>query len=523
VRMFIDMPRLPIVARLSLLAGGAIASFVPAAHAYYFNPADLVISESTFVPNTGEAASLSVGSPIIVAGTPETGTTGNAVAQDTNLSVFTNVSPDANFGITSPLSLLQINTSTFVQDGPVLQLPTAQIVTSFSSKSEGSIYLSQNGQSLTIAGYNVADGRNPVGALDVSNASTTAAGSNPSGSGNANGTANRTVAQIDVSGNVATTNFNAFSGNNPRGAILYNNTFYIVGNANAGNTGVEALTPGNSAPWVNGQTQPNNAIQIGQYSITQQGDPADKATKDNNFRGETIFDNTLYVTKGSGSNGIDTVYQVGAAGALANGQNLAASATISILPGFPTALAKPGADYTPFGLWFANSSTLYVADEGTGDVNDTGVGSHAGLEKWSLVKGAWVLDYTLQNGLIGTTQSYTAAGFTGTVMTDGLRDITGVVNADGTVTIYGVTSTMDNITNMDDGADPNALVAITDNLAMMALPASEDFSDVIAPSLGTVIRGVSEAPVPEPASIALLLSSVAGLSWLRRRRAATTI
>ena len=75
--------------------------------------------------------------------------------------------------------------------------------------------------------------------------------------------------------------------------------------------------------------------------MTQYGSPAyppDKSGKDDNFRGETIFNNTLYVTKGSGGNGIDTVFQVGAAGALPT--LLTASSTqVTILPGFPMGLA----------------------------------------------------------------------------------------------------------------------------------------------------------------------------------------
>ena len=36
----------------------------------------------------------------------------------------------------------------------------------------------------------------------------------------------------------------------------------------------------------------------------------DKAGKTNNYRGVTYYDGNLYFTKGSGGNGIDTVYTV---------------------------------------------------------------------------------------------------------------------------------------------------------------------------------------------------------------------
>jgi hypothetical protein len=400
---------------------------------------DLVISTSTFQANTGEAAGLTVGQLILIDGT-NIGV--NANATDANLSVFSNSAVDGNFGITSPLSLISVNPTSGHVDA-TLALPTSQIVTSFPSKSEGSIYLSQDGHSLTIAGYHVPTDRftpSPVGALDVSNSSTTAFPDTGGAAGNSPRTANRTVAQVGFNGLTTTTDLTAYSGNNARGAVLVNGIYYTAGNGNLGNTGVEELVPGSP---VVGTT--SNSNQVGQFSITQYGFASDKPIKDNNFRGITTFNNTLYVTKGSGSNGINTVYQVGAAGALAGGANLAANATtpITILPGFPTALARSTAakgspvnapDYTPFGMFFANDHTLYIGDEGTGDAADIGLGSHAGLEKWSLVNGTWQLDYTLQTGLIGTSQTYSATGFTGSVFENGLRDIAGKVNADGTVT-----------------------------------------------------------------------------------------
>ena len=324
-------------------------------------------------------------------------------------------------------------------------MPTNLLTTSFSSKSELALNLSQDGTALTLVGY-VA----PPNTIDVSNSNSPGVydPTNPAG-----GSYARAVLQIGANGAMQVTRTNAYSGNNGRAAMLANGFYYLAGNDNNGagtppnnlvtSTGVEFATPGQPAG-----TAPT---QIGTFSITQYNDPttgkpyaADKAGKDNNFRGLTIFNNTLYVTKGSGSNGINTVYQVGTAGSLPT-LATAASTPIAVLPGFPTALAKNATATTiyPFGIWFANATTFYVADEGDGVVADAATAPNAGLQKWSLVSGTWQLDYVLQKGLnLGV--PYTVPNYPTSLnpATDGLRNITGRANSDGTVTIWAVTSTV---------------------------------------------------------------------------------
>jgi len=168
----------------------------------------------------------------------------------------------------------------------------------------------------------------------------------------------------------------------------------------------------------------------------------------------------------------------------------------------------------PFSLWFANATTLYVADEGDGTATydattntytDAATNPNAGLEKWIFdsTSSTWKLAYTLQNGLdLGT--PYTVDGYpTGinaatklpwSPTTDGLRNITGKVNRDGTVTIWAVTSTTSG--NGDTGADPDKLVVITDILANTTASgaAGEKFYTLRTARSGEVLRGLSFTP-----------------------------
>ncbi|HKC27496.1 MAG TPA: hypothetical protein VKB75_05745, partial [Jatrophihabitans sp.] len=188
-----------------------------------------------------------------------------------------------------------------------------------------------------------------------------------------------------------------------------------------------------------------------------------------------------------------------------------------VLAGFPTAPAKSiktpevggPQNATAFGgMWFANDTTLYVADAGNGDqtfdgTTYTGAAKQtlAGIQKWSLVNGNWTYDYTLQSGL-GLGVTYQADGLpTGTnpatglpwaPAADGVRNPTGKVNSDGSVTLYGVTSTIGGVS--DPGANPNKLVTITDNLAATTLPTAESFTTLRSAAAGDVYRGVAFTP-----------------------------
>jgi uncharacterized protein (TIGR03437 family) len=476
-----------------------------------FATGNLVLSRSVY---TGDSSSVVAGQglpPICPASATAAaksacGTPAASNGQYPNL--WANDTIDASFGITSPIFLDQLSpTGSLVSSFPV---PTNMIVTSFSSKSELALNLSTDGSVLTFMGY-VA----PPNTVDVSNSNTPGVydPTNPSGDAYF-----RAVAQVGANGAMQVTPTNAYSGNNGRAAILSGGLYYMVGNSNNGtgtptnvttSTGAEIATPG--------QSQTTVPQQIGTFSITSVIDPAtgknyataDKAGKDNNFRGLTIFNNTLYVTKGSGGNGIDTVYQVGAAGTLPT-LATAASAAITVLPGLNTASAKEApTGPNPFGIWFANANTLYVADEGDGVVADAPTSKFAGLQKWSLVGGTWQQDYVRQNGL-NLGQPYTIPNYPSALnpATDGLRNITGKVNGDGTVTIWAVTSTVS--ANGDQGADPNMLVSITDNLANTAASGAttEKFTILRTAAAGEVYRGIAFAPSSTTmANVPLVLSA----------------
>jgi hypothetical protein len=493
----------PLLASCSVLALSVSGGIAHAGKPFLI-PNSLMISSSTYDRTQGAVASLTVGTTVLA----NTATTTTLAVSDGNyVTVWSNEGVDASFGVTSPIRLTVIEPHSGHVFG-TLDVPPDQVVTSFPSKSELGLHVTKDEQGfhLVFVGYAGAG----VGAIDVSN-SDAMPGQDPTNPVTyAFGTDYafpRAIVSVDAHGNFAYTPTINYGGNNGRAALLGSNgLYYSVGNANNGNatqfgfgamnetnpdvtetTGLEVVQPLDAASVNVPAAESAEVNPLIQYKFGSS--KPDKPGKDNNYRGVTEFGGALYFTKGSGSNGMDTVYTVASLPTVAD----AAAAMINVVPGFPIDSAKAtGGDYTPFAVFFADANTMYVSDEGAG--NDTDVAQHAGLEKWSLVSGTWQLDYVLTNGLIGTVDT-NLTGSDGPypdVTTVGLRNLTGVVNeVDGTVTLYATTSTSSAAT--DNGADPNKVVTITDTLAATKANqvAQEQFSTVVGPTYGTVYRGVA--------------------------------
>jgi hypothetical protein len=501
--------------RRKLLSGTALlgtallglANPTPAsADQQFLKHGSLVVSSSTYDNTQGPISKLSIGAAL-----PGPST---AVAGNDYVNVWNNESCkscDASFGVTSVIQLTDIDLS----NGKVfrsMQVPTNQVVTSFSSKSELGLHVVNDWPRTRVVfvGY----GNAGVGMLDVSNSDAVPGqdSTNPvTAFFGPNYAFARTIVSVDEKGSILYTPTIDYGGNNGRSVLFGSNgLYYMVGNANNGNastfgpsngtnpdvtetTGLEVVNPIDSL-FANTSIPANNSAEVNpmlQYPLGKNG-ALDKAGKDTNYRGITEYGGALYFTKGSGSNGMDTVYTVKAPNALPTVAN-AASSTIGVVPGFPTDSARStGGNYTPFAVFFANPTTMYVTDEGSGDATDTS--AHAGLEKWSLGDDGitWHLDYVLTKGLIGAVDNVTGSdGAWPTITTVGLRNMDGRVNGDGTVTLWATTATAS--ASGDNGADPNRVVQITDQIAATTLTgavANESFTTIAGPVYGTVFRGV---------------------------------
>jgi len=294
----------------------------------------------------------------------------------------------------------------FVQ---TLVLPTAAsgpqnaFANSGTATSEGFLTQAGDGQSLACAGYAAVPGTAGI-------AATTSV------------IAPRAIARISLAGTIDTTTTlgAAYSGNNIRSAATPDGVqFYTTG----ANSGLQYVIFGTSTP-----TQLNTSLPT-------------------NTRVANVDNGQLYFSSASGA--FQGVSQLGTGLPTTGGQ------TATLLPGFPSVAGPSNYDF-----WFADATTLYVADDRAGS-------SGGGIQKWTLAAGTW----TLQYNLAPTT-------------TTGCRGLSGQ-NVSGVVTLFATTTQ----------TTANQLVSVVD------AGAGSPFTTLTTAATNTVFRGVRRIVLPGQATV----------------------
>jgi hypothetical protein len=382
----------------------------------------------------------------------------------------------------------------------------------YGSSSEGILQLTGNGEYLTIMGYGVnaaAFNADPTayGEVDPTNPNALAQSSSIQSSSYT--AVPRVVALIgaDGSADTSTALYGVFNGNNPRSVYSVDgSSFYVSGQGNSPDAtgGVFYATKGASSA----------------TAIT--GLDTNSKTSAQDTRVVEVYNNQLYVsadsTEGKGSNR-DFIGTLGSAGSLPTGlansgngptqipeSTVTSSGKYTITTATTNGLNVAGeqVNLSPEEYFFANATTLYVADSGapknTSATNALGDG---GLQKWTFNGSNWVLDYTLAAGLnLVANANANSADTSGTT---GLLGLTGKV-VGGIVQLYATNYTIGD-------TDQTYLYGINDVLADTTEPTGESFTQLAAAPADSSFKGVAFAPqvvsaAPEPTTWMLLFAGV---------------
>ena len=434
----------------------------------------LVAQDTDAVGNTGLSDNVTL---TLDTSTPQF-TKGNLV-----LSVYgdSDGSGDYDDNQATPVVLEQVTTDgTFVNQ---LILPQGTIVRNgvtesvfsgeYGSSSEGSLQLSADGKSLVIAGYAVnAQVYNTGGAAIYGNAALAQSSSLTNQTGVV--PIGRVIADIASDGTVDTSTvlFNVYNGNNPRSvATIDGSSFYISGQGISGDTtqGVFYVADGSASPTAlyNGTDTRTAEIYNGVlYVSTDSKQPKSGGGTANlaSYGALPTSATTPIVLKGISRSVTLTSAQANAANASVVGSSV---------------------NLDPENFFFANSTTLYVADGGI--PKQGGGGGDGGLQKWTFNGTQWVLDYTLSQGL-QIVQAGAAAG------TTGLIGLTGKVIGDA-VELYATNQTVGDL-------DQKYLFGITDSISATT-NAGTSFTTLVTAAPDTNIRGISFAPTTAAPTVAI--------------------
>ena len=403
----------------------------------------------------------------------------------------------------------------------------------YGSASEGFLQLSGNGNLLTIMGYGV--NAHDFNTAPLSTYGTAALGQTTSVPGGAYTVVPRVVAAIKANGSVDTSTAltGVFNTNNPRSAYTFDgSSFYVSGQG-------EKTTPTPALPGTN--PPPTQGVWYAQRGATT-ATPIDNTT---DTRFVTINNGTLYVSRdvnptGSGNQnytnvssltapggglptsaaGLVTTHIVPPASPLSSGGNNGSiNLTAATANGVNNSRIGSFVYLSPEEYFFANSTTLYVADSGqpkNGNANKAALGA-GGLQKWVLntTTGVWSLEYDLSQGLGLVNNDLANAGTPTAPGVTGLFGLTGKV-VGGQVELFATSYGLNELS-------PSYLYEITDTLSAMT-GAGESFTTLYDAPTDVSIRGVSFAPTPGPVlgqglvSLGGLIAAGARAILARRRR-----
>jgi hypothetical protein len=416
----------------------------------------------------------------------------------------------------------------------------------YGSASEGILQQSANGQYLTVMGYGV--NANTFNNAPLSTYGTAALGQTTSLTGQTVTTVPRVVALIGANGSVDTTTAltGVFNQNNPRSvATVDGKSFYVSGQGVTGDgtggvfyatLGATTATPinantttpsGTSNPAVATETR-SVEIYNGQLYVSRDFKVSGTPNDATDIRSLTGPGGTLPTS----STGLTVTRVLPSVNSVNGGNTGSIDLTAGLGNGvnnFKAPLSDPNQTnrigkfvyLSPEEFFFANSTTMYVADSGQpkNGSTDAAAEGEGGLQKWSLntTTGVWSLDYDLVAGLglvnndSANSATPTAAGVTG------LFGLTGEVVGDQVelfATSYGLNE-----------LSPSFLYEITDSLSCVDSPntqgscsSGELFTTLVSSTPGESIRGVAFAPTPLPASWTFMLIGLAGFGWVTLRR-----
>jgi hypothetical protein len=392
----------------------------------------------------------------------------------------------------------------------------------YGSSSEGSLQLSGSGQYLTLAGYGINAATFDANPAQYGAAPSLALAQSGSLTGQSYTPVARVIALIDANGNVnsSTALYNVFNTNNPRSVYTANGTTaYISGQGTGcdltGGVFYTALGAPNSAPIAitGGDAVPTSTCVASGYtgSLIAQ-----------DTRTVQIYGNTLYVSADSTEGKSDNRSLIGTLGTPPATSLFTPTAPPTGDTGGPnliTGLGNTGGtgketittgvngngnglnaglniNISPMNYFFANASTLYVADTGAPkQTSATSTVGDGGLQKWinssANGSGTWSLAYTLHQGLPLVLNNNTTG-------TTGLYGLTGTVS-NGQVALYVTNYTLSDL-------DATYLYGITDTLSFTTASqaAGEAFTQLAAAPQDSNFKGVSFTPTinwPTPAAI----------------------